>query len=73
MGFDAAELGILLSELNGADAELCEQGCDISARLGDEVVGEKVAIAVDDAQDEGLICQIFHVILRGQKSLLIFG
>ena len=50
VGLDAAELGILFAELNRLDAEFGEDFCDVRAGFGDELVGEKIAVAVNDAE-----------------------
>jgi hypothetical protein len=47
---DAAELGILFAPLDGLDAELGENFRQIGARFGDQLVREKIAVAVENAQ-----------------------
>ena len=61
MGLDAAELGVGFGELDGFDAEFGEEGGDVPARLGDELVGEKVAVAVDDAEHGRFAFDRVHV------------
>ena len=73
MGFDAAELGILLTELDGAYAVGRKDFCNIRPRFSDKVVGEEIAVAVDDTENRGLVGAIFHTFLRGAKSLLVFA
>ena len=51
---DAAELGVLFLQLDGVDAELGEELCDIRPRLGDKCIGEKITVAVEDAKRGGL-------------------
>ena len=71
--FHAAELGILLAELDGADAVGSKDFCDVRPRFSDKVVGEEIAVAINDTEDRGLIGAVFHTILRGAKSLLVFA
>jgi hypothetical protein len=50
VGFHATKLGILFAELNRLDAELLENLRDIRSRFGDKLVGEKIAVAIDDGE-----------------------
>ena len=43
------------AELHGLDPELREKFGHILARLGDEQIGEEVAVAVDDSESGGLL------------------
>jgi hypothetical protein len=76
VSFDAAELAVGFSELNGAEAELVEDFGEVGAGFGDEVVGEEIAVAVEDAQARGLVVETVHTRegfrLEEQKQV-VFG
>jgi len=57
---NAAEFGILFAKLNGLDAELRKKFGDVRARFGDKMVGEKIAVAVNDAKRRRRVFDTFH-------------
>jgi hypothetical protein len=71
MGFDPAEFGILDPELDGADAGLFKKFRDIRPGFGHELVGEEVAVSVNDAQAGSLVSGMFHK--KSAVSLAIPG
>ena len=50
VGFNPAELGFVFTKLDGFEAELREERRHLRPGFGDELVGEKVAVAVDDGK-----------------------
>jgi hypothetical protein len=60
MCLNATEFRIGLVELDRFDAEFGEALLDIPAGFGDQLVGEKVAVAVDDTENWRGINSVFH-------------
>jgi hypothetical protein len=67
MGLDAAQLGGLDPQLDGADTSLFKQRCDVRPRFRHELVGEKIAVAINDAQTGRFIFDAFHMFLQFRK------
>ena len=60
MRLHATELAVLLAELDGADAGALTNLRKVGTRLGDQLVREKIAVAVNDAQTWFLIGGTAH-------------
>jgi hypothetical protein len=55
--------------LDGADAGFLEDPGEVCPGFGHEFIGEKVAIAVDDAQTGFFIFNAFHMFLQFRKNV----
>ena len=67
VGFEPAEFAIGVSELDGADAGFFADFGKVGAGFGDEVVGEEVAVSVDETQAGGFVSNAFH------KESVVYG